>query len=410
MRRVKYLLIGGGLASARAAGRIRSEDAEGSILIVSDEPVAPYDRPPLSKEYLRGEKSKDELLLETATAWDEQNVELSLGRAVTALNPSLKTVTLADGEQVEFEKALIATGGRPITLSLPGSNLKSVHYLRTVADADALALDARDGRKAVIVGGGFIGLEVAAALVQRGLDVTVVEALPRIWGRFGSEALSDYVQAYCTTRGVHFLTSTTIDELLGEGRVAAARTSSGEVIGCNLVCIGVGIVPNVELAVAAGLKVDNGIVVDEQLRTSHPDIYAAGDVINYYDPIFEKRRRVEHWGHAEYSGMVAGLNMAGASNSYSFLSYVWSDIFDLHIEFAGDESEHDTILTRGAMSDRAFTIMYTQRGCLTAFFAVNASTREFPILRRLIQGHQSIAGRELELQDPAFNLRSLLQA
>jgi NADH dehydrogenase FAD-containing subunit len=179
-------------------------------------------------------------------------------------------------------------------------------------------------------------------------------------------------------------------------------------IDCDLVCVGVGIVPNTELAVSAGLAVENGIVVNDYLQTSHPQIYGAGDVINYFDDIFIKRRRAEHWGHAEMSGMIAGQNMAGASQTYSFLSYVWSDIFDIHLEFAGDESEHDAVLLRGDPKSGSFMSIYVKNSRLTACFAINTSPRDLAAVRRLIQTHKEIRGHEGDLQDPVFELRNLI--
>jgi 3-phenylpropionate/trans-cinnamate dioxygenase ferredoxin reductase subunit len=408
MRDVKYLAIGGGLASARAAASIRRVDGEGSILIVTDEHLPPYDRPPLSKEYLRGEKGQEALLLQSKEALTEQRIDVVLNEAVVALDPEAKRARLSGGMELGFEKALIATGARAIRLNVPGADLKGIDYLRNDADARAIAHNALTGRHAVIVGGGFIGLEVAASLRQLGLDVTVVEAAPHIWSRFANAQLSDYVLNYCIDKGIRFLTETTIREFLGTDRVQAVLTNDGTAIECDLVCVGVGVVPNTELASSAGLSVENGIVVNEYLETSHPDIYAAGDVSNYFDDIFNKRRRAEHWGHAEMSGMVAGQNMAGASQTYSFLSYVWSDIFDIHLEFAGDESEHDSVLLRGEPKGGSFMSMYTKKGYLTAFFAINASPRDFAVIRRLIQTHAEISGMEAQLQDLEFNLRGLL--
>jgi 3-phenylpropionate/trans-cinnamate dioxygenase ferredoxin reductase component len=408
MREVNYLLIGGGLASMRAAQQIRALDPNASIHIACDEQLPPYDRPPLSKEYLRGEKRTGDLNLERPEAPVGGNIVCELSRAVTALDPTLKLATLCGGGEIRFQKALIATGGRPIRLDLPGSEMAGVHYLRTVKDADALIEDAQPGRKALMIGGGFIGLEVAATLRARGLEVTVVEALPRIWARFGSEELSDYISQYCIERGVKFLTSTLITEFRGEDRVTAAVTSIGDQIDCDLVCIGIGIRPNVELALAAGLEVDDGIVVDEHMRSSHPDIYAAGDVINYFDPISNRRRRVEHWGHAEHSGQVAGRCMAGGEAAYDLISYVWSDIFEIHLEFAGDEHAHDQQVWRGDPASRCFMIIYLQQGRVTSFFAINTPSREYSVIRRMIQKKTNVAGLEHQLQDPTVNLRSLL--
>jgi NADPH-dependent 2,4-dienoyl-CoA reductase/sulfur reductase-like enzyme len=185
-------------------------------------------------------------------------------------------------------------------------------------------------------------------------------------------------------------------------------TRSGKELPCDLVCIGVGIVPNVELAQGAGLAVDNGIVVNGRLQTSHPDIYAGGDVANYPDPYFDKRRRVEHWGHAEYCGQLAGDNMAGASRSYDLLTYVWSDIFDLHLEFAGDETEHDEILMRGQPRDKMFTLLYLKDKVLRAYFAVNTGAKDFPALQKLIKQRREVSGKEAQLQNPGIPVKNLL--
>ena len=343
----KYLVIGGGLAASEAAKQLRSSDPQGTINLVSDELHVPYDRPPLSKEFLRGEKVSTDLLFDPESYFQDHQISLRLGVAVHGLDPATKTVSLANGEAIVFEKALLATGGRPVRLALSGSELSGVHYLRTLEDSAAIATWAGQGKRAVVIGAGFIGMEVAASLTQRGVHVTVIEAQPHIWPRFVDAALAVTFQNFCTAKGVAFHTNDTVLEVRGTGRVSSVKTQSGKEFPCDLVCIGAGIVPNVELAQQAGLAVDNGVVVNEYLQSSHSDIYAAGDVANYPDPFFNKRRRVEHWGHAEYCGQLAGQNMAGGQSPYGLLTYVWSDIFDLHLEFAGDENEHDQILLRG---------------------------------------------------------------
>ena len=406
-RHVKYLMIGGGLASFHAAKPARKADPNGTILIAGEQSLPPYDLPPLSKEFLRGEKTTDDLIYETAAKLAEQNIDLALGVHVEGLDATARTVMLSNGETVRFDKALIATGGRPIELRIPGVDLPGVSYLRTVTDAERISDAAGSARRAVVIGAGFIGLEVAASLTQRGIQVTVVEAAPHVWARFADAGLASFVQDYCAERGVKFLTNELVTELRGEGRVQQALTQSGETIECDLVCVGIGIVPNVELAQAAGLEVDNGIVVDERMRTSAPDIFAAGDVVNYPDAAFGKRRRVEHWGHAEYGGQIAGRNMAGGDNAYDLLSYVWSDIFDLHVEFAGDESEHDETLLRGGYDDGSFMIIYLKGSVATAYFAVNTDVREFSMIRRAIRAKTDVSGHKAQLQDKTFNLREL---
>lgn len=405
---VKYLLIGGGLAAGHAAKQIREADATGPIVLVGSEPYVPYDRPPLSKEFLRGEKPREQLFVDPESSYRDRGIELLLGIAVQEVNTASKTARLANGDVLAFEKALIATGGRPVRLKIPGADLPGVHYLRTLDDSSAIAAAAIPGRRAVIVGAGFIGLELAASLTQKGVRVAVVEAAPHVWARFADPSLAGFFQDYCARKGVAFYTNEKVSEIRGDGRPIAAVTSTGRELPCDFVCVGVGIVPNVELARQAGLAVDNGVVVNEFLQSSHPDIYAAGDVANYLDPLFGKRRRVEHWGHAEYSGQLAGRNMAGAREPYDLLTYVWSDVFDLHLESAGDESEHDQILVRGRGKDGALTVLYLREGALRAYFAVNGDSRELPILQRFIRTGTILVDREAQLQDPGFAIEALL--
>jgi len=404
----KYLLIGGGLAASQAAKQLRESDPEGTITLVSEEPYVPYDRPPLSKEFLRQEKATNDLFFDPEQYFHDHQIALRLSLAVKGLDPSTKTATLADGNTIKFEKALLATGGRPISLNLPGSTLPGVLYLRTLEDSAAIGSFAEPGKRAVVIGAGFIGMEVAASLTQRGVDVTVIEAQPHIWPRFFDASLARIFQDYFTQKGVTFHTDETVREFLGQDRVSSVLTTSGKNLVCDLVCIGIGIVPNVELARQAGLVVEDGIVVNEFLQSSHPDIYAAGDVANYPDPYFKKRRRVEHWGHAEYCGQLAGQNMAGAQNPYNLLTYVWSELFDLHLECAGDETEHDQILLRGRPQDMSFIALYLKEHSLRAYFAIDTGSKDFLSLQRLIKNRKDLSGKEVQLQDPSVPIKSFL--
>ncbi len=403
----KYLLIGGGLAASQAAKQLRESDPEGTITLVGGEPHVPYDRPPLSKEFLRGEKASNDLYFDPEQYFRDHQIALRLSLAVEGLDPSTKTASLADGNTITFEKALLATGGRPISLKLPGSTLPGVLYLRTLEDSAAIGSLAEPGKRAVVIGAGFIGMEVAASLTQRGVEVTVIEAQPHIWPRFVDASLAGVFQDYCIQKGITFHTGETVREFRGQDRVSSVLTSSGKNLASDFVCIGIGIVPNVELAQQAGLVVEDGIVVNEFLQSSHPDIYAAGDVANYPDPFFKKRRRVEHWGHAEYCGQLAGQNMAGGQHPYTLLTYVWSDIFDLHLECAGDETEHDQILLRGRPQDMSFTVLYLKEHSLRAYVAINTGAKEFLALQRLIKNSQDLSGKEAQLQDPTVPIKSL---
>ncbi len=406
---VKYLVIGGGLAAFQCAKSLRRADHEGSILMVTEEDVVPYDRPPLSKESMRGEKTLADITYETEDQLAEQKIDIALGSGVTALDASAKTATLKNGEVIHYEKAFLGVGGRVIRIPIPGADLPGVYYLRDIGDAEAIHEETGAGKKAVVIGAGFIGIETAASLTQMGVEVTVLEALPHIWARFADEELAGFFQDHCTQRGITFVTSAMATEICGEnGRVHSVKTKDGSSYACDFVCVGIGIVPNVELANAAGLSVDNGIVVNEFMQTSDPDIYSGGDAVNYFDPVFERRRRVEHWGHAEYCGQIAGRNMAeDNSTAYNFLSYAWSDIFDLRIETAGDEAEHDKVIVRGKFDEGHFTVLHLKNGALTSYLAVNGELREFTAWRRMIRSKIDLSDKEAELQDPEFQVRSL---
>lgn len=403
-----HLLIGGGLSSSQAAKIIRMKAPEDRIVLVSAELHLPYDRPPLSKELLRGEKTPEEIAYDGKDFFEQKKIQVLLGSPVVELDPDGHRASLGDGETIVFEKAFLATGGEPIRLDVPGASLEGIHYLRTLDDALEIIEDAGEGKRAIVVGAGFIGMEVAASLTLRGAEVTVIETLPHIWPRFLDANLAGYIQEYCGQRGVRFLTQEEVTAFEGTERVTAVTTSSGQALPCDFVCVGIGIRPSVSLAETAGLDVDDGVVVNEYLQTSHPDIYAGGDMVEFPDPVFGRRRRVEHWGHAEYCGQVAGLNMTGARQAYDLLSYVWSDIFDLHIEFAGDEGERDRVLLRGKLGDPSFVVLYLKNDTLRAYFAINASSREFPRLQKLIRRSVDLGGRDDELKDPSFDLKALL--
>lgn len=408
MADTKFLLIGGGLAASRALHLIREQDEDASITLVGAEPHVPYDRPPLTKDYLQARVNRETLFYDTPDALEQLNVRLELENAVQSLDAETKRVRLAKGGRLSFDKALIATGGRPVRLDLPGAELDGVLYLRTLDDCEALKAQGREGAKAVIVGSGFIGMEAAASLTKRGVDVTVIEAAPRVWARFADQRLSAFFEDHCSKKGVTFRTGATVTGFRGTGHVEAVVLDGGESVFCDFALVAVGIRPRVELAHEAGLEVNDGIVVDAHLKTSHDDIYAAGDVANYPDPHFGKRRRVEHWGHAEYTGQVAGANMAGESMSYGLLTYVWSDMFDLHLEFGGDETEYERSLLRGNMDDASFTVLFVKRNRLTAYFSINGDDKEFATLQKLIKKRTDVRGIEGRITDPGTALGELV--
>jgi NADPH-dependent 2,4-dienoyl-CoA reductase/sulfur reductase-like enzyme len=410
MNSARYVIVGGGLSGHNAAKAIRAADPQGSVVILSNEPHRPYDRPPLTKDYMQGKTPAEKTYYESVQWYGEQNITLLLDCQVERLDAQAKTVTLAGGEEWSFDKALLATGGRPVKLDLPGIELPGVHYFRTLADAVTVSDKVAPGNSVAIIGGGFIGLELASSLTQRGAKVSVIDGGPHIWSRFADETLAGFFTRYCQDRGVKFYNAQRVSRIEGTTGPTSVVTASGTTVPCDLVIVAAGIVPNVELARQAGLAVDNGVVVNERLQTSDPDIYAAGDLCNYPDPYFGRRRRVEHWGQADYTGTLAGRNMAGANQPYDLMSYVFSDIFDLHLEFAGDEHGFDRVIVRGRMEDKAFSVLYVKGSRLVAHFSVNLKRKQFSPLQKLIEKKVDLAGRQTQLADMSFDVSTLMAA
>ena len=406
---IKYLIIGGGLAGHNAAAAIREKDTEGSILIVGAEPRKPYHRPPLTKEFMQGKDPLEKAYCSPEEFYTEKSIHLALGTVATKLDASAKTVQLSDGSNVHYDKLLLATGGSPIRPDAPGMDLPNVHLFRTMDDAAAVSAKATAGKRVVIVGGGFIGIELAASLTQRDVRATVIDGGPHIWSRFADQQLGGFFQSYCGQRGVIFLTSEKLVRIEGDSDGAkAVVTASGRSVPCDVVVVAIGIVPNVELAQQAGLQVDNGIVCNEYLQSSDASIYAAGDNCSFLDPYAQRRRRVEHWGQADYCGTLAGKNMAGGREAYDLLPYVFSDVFDLHLEFSGDEHQADRKLLRGEMSNKGFSVLYLKDNRLMAHFTVNLKRKQYGPLNKLIEKKVDLAGKEAQLQDAGFDLNAFL--
>jgi NADPH-dependent 2,4-dienoyl-CoA reductase/sulfur reductase-like enzyme len=407
MEPVDYLLIGGGLTSAHAAVAIRERDPEGPVTLVGREPHLPYHRPPLTKSFLLGEQTRESLSVKPAAFYEQRRVGLILGAAVTRIRPAEKRAVLADGRTLRFRKALIATGGEPARLQVEGGHLPGVHLLHSVDNAAALAADARAFKRAVVVGAGFTGMEVAASLTRLGVEVTVIEIAPQVWPRFADRSLADYIRDYCAARGVRFRLNERVCRIAGRERVESVVTASGAEIPCDFLCASIGIRPSVSLAEEAGLKVGDGICVDEFLQTSHPDVWAGGDVANYHDPVLGRRRRVEHWGHARYCGALAGRNMTGDRAPYDLLACFWTDVFDLHLAAGGERAEDDEALTRGRPEDRSFQILFLRENRLTAYLAVNADRKALPVLQDFIRTGRDLREIRSRLADPSTPVQDL---
>jgi 3-phenylpropionate/trans-cinnamate dioxygenase ferredoxin reductase subunit len=350
-----FVIVGASLAGAKAAETLRREGFDGRIVLIGAETARPYERPPLSKGYLNGTESREKAFVHEEGWYGSNDVELILGMEATDLDTGTHTLTLGGFEPLHYDKLLIATGSRPRQLDVPGADLSGVRYLRTIFDSDALVEHLQPGVRVVIVGAGWIGLETAAAAVNRGASALVVEmdSLP-LRRVLGDEVAGIFANLH-RAHGVDFRFESGVSELIGEvGSLSGVRLSDGTEVPADLAILGVGIVPNVELAARAGLEVDNGIVTDAALRTSAPDVYACGDVASSFNPLLGKRIRVEHWANALNGGPAAAKSMLGQEVAYDRVPYFFSDQYDLGMEYSGyaEPGGYDQVVFRGSTEIR----------------------------------------------------------
>ena len=395
MERVPYVIVGGGLAATAAIDAIRRRDKTGRLVLIGAEPHLPYDRVPLSKDYLLGRMEREHVFLRPPRFYERHRVERILGQSATVLDPNRNTITLDDGRQIPFQKLLMATGGRPRRLPVPGADLDGISYLRTLEDSDALRAGMAEARRAVVVGGGFIGCEVATAFAQSGLQTTLIEVTPAPLSLVLDTETSAFVTTFLSQQGVTLRTDTAAVRFVGKsGRIQRVVTGAGEEIEADVAVIGVGIAPNTELAAAAGLTVDNGVVVNEYLEATE-DIYAAGDMACYYSPTLGRHLRVEHYDVALQHGRTAGANMAGARVTYTELPYFFSHMGALHIDVIGDMSSRQRCVRRGPLSlEPGFTQFYFADGLLQAALFVNGKPE-------LLQAARERIAQRRPVVDPA---------
>jgi 3-phenylpropionate/trans-cinnamate dioxygenase ferredoxin reductase subunit len=400
----KVVIAGAGHAAGQVIASLKQHKFDGQIVLVGDEPNLPYQRPPLSKKYLSGEIEADRLHVKPESFYDDPAIELQLDTRISAIDRDAKSLNIEDGDDIRYDKLVIATGSRVRRLHVEGADLKSVHYLRSIADVDAIREDMDTGKKAVIVGAGYIGLEVAAVARKAGLSVIVIEMADRVMSRVVSPEISDFYQIEHTNQGVKFRLSTGVSSIDGKRRVRSVTTSEGEEIPADLVIIGVGIRPNTELATAAGLDVDNGIVVDEGCRTSDPDIFAVGDCTAHPNAIYGRRLRLESVHNAVEQAKTAAANICGKDVTYNQVPWFWSDQYDLKLQIAGLSEGYDDVVIRGNPAERSFSCLYLRDRRLIAVDAINAP-------RDFVQSKQLIADRlEVELEklaDTAVPLKDL---
>src|SRR5712664_3291148 len=365
MTRERIVIIGAALAGATAAATLREEGFDGQVQLVGAESHRPYNRPPLSKGYLRGQERFEDQLVNPVAYYAEHDIELRLGTRATGIDPARKAVELEGGEQIGYDRLLVATGGRNRALSAPGADLDGIFQLRTVEDCDRIRAAAHAGRRAVVIGLGFIGSEVTASLRQLGLEVTAVEGNPVPLARVLGKEVGEVLASIHRDKGVELVLEDSVAAFEGTGRVERVRTKKGRRLECDLVIAGIGIAPNSELLAAAGAAGDNGVLVDERCRTSLPDVYAAGDVANHLHPIFG-RLRVEHWNNGYQQGRAAARSMLGVAEPYAYVHSFWSDQYEHVIEYVGFAADWDRLVFRGDPRSRKFLGFYLKDGAVRA--------------------------------------------
>ena len=346
------VVVGGGLAAGKLASEYRAAGGEAIVTILGAEPDPPYSRPPLTKGFLRGEIDRDGPLVRPLAEYEDEIIEVRLGTTVERIDPDAHEVELAGGQRVEYGTLVIATGARPRPLPLPGGDLVGVHTYRTLADAETVRAAAEEAHSAIVIGGSFIGAESAASLRLRGLTVTLVERGAALMPQLRAPALSEELAELYRAEGVEILLETELEELTGNGRLlTGARTKDGRTIEGYLAIVGIGVVPNVELAEEAGADVDDGIVVDERFRTSLPDVYALGDVAKYPDRSSGRLRRIEHWSNANAQGIHLGKQLAGAKAAYDEFPIFFTQLFDRKLQVLGDLEPAVECVLRGSLAD-----------------------------------------------------------
>lgn len=366
-----FVIVGASLTGAKAAEELRNQGFDGRVVLIGDERELPYERPPLTKDYLRSESPRDKARVHEPGFYDEHGIELLTGMHVTAIDPAQRRIHVEDGEGFSYDRLLIATGAEPRRIDLPGANLDRVHYLRTLPDCDALRERLAAGGKAVVIGAGWIGSEFAASARQRGLEVTVIEPARVPLERALGGELGGFYRDVHRGHGVELHLGTSVEAFEGNGSVAAVRTSTGQSIACDFVVVAVGVIPRTQLAAAAGAEIDNGIVVDDRLRTSIPDVFAAGDVANAWHPFYERRIRVEHWANALHQGPAAARAMLDQDVSFDRIPYFYSDQYDVGMEYSGYAPAWDEVIYRGAVADGEFIAFWLRDQRVIAGMNVN---------------------------------------
>ncbi|HEX4275666.1 MAG TPA: FAD-dependent oxidoreductase [Bryobacteraceae bacterium] len=400
MKTFKYAIAGGGMVAGYAGKELVEHGLKpGDLCILSADDALPYERPPLSKGFLAGKDTEDSIQINPEEFYAAHEIDVRLQSPIAAVDASAKTVHLQSGDEIGYEKLLLATGSQVRKLDVIGADLAGVCYLRSLDDCKRIQRLAASAKQAAVIGGGFIGMEVASVLAQKGIRVTMILREDRIWKQFFTPAMSGYFENYYTARDVRFIKEAELAELRGEGDVRSILLKSGDSVPCDLVVAGIGVRPATEIFAKSGLDVSDGVIVDDHLQSSLPDVYAAGDIANYPDNLFGKRRRVEHWDNAVSQGQHCARALTGDRAPFIHVPYFFSDVFDLSYEFWGDTSTSDSIVERGDIGSNSFSIWWLVHDRVVAAFVMNRSDEEREAAPRWIQARQKVDAKRLRSAD-----------
>jgi 3-phenylpropionate/trans-cinnamate dioxygenase ferredoxin reductase subunit len=401
----RFVIVGAGLAGAMAAQTLREEGFDGRLILIGDEAERPYERPPLSKDYLRGETA-EKPYVHAAELYDEHRIELWTSTRVVGLETGLQELLLEGDRRLGYDRLLLTTGARPRRLDVEGSELDGIHYLRTVADSETIGERIERQERLVVIGSGWIGAEIAASAREQGCEVTMLEMaslpLERV---LGPEVGQIYLDIH-REHGVEYLSETTVERFEGDGSVERVLTRDGAVIETDFVVVGIGVAPRCGLAETAGIRVDNGILVDERLQTSVPAVFAAGDVANAQNPFYDRRIRVEHWANARKQGEVAARAMLGQQVAYDEIPYFFSDQYDVSMEYSGYATSCDEVVFRGDVEAREFVAFWLEDNRVAAGMNVNLWGVN-DVIRELIRSRQPV--ERGQLLDSDVGLEELIE-
>ncbi|MHB8684826.1 MAG: NAD(P)/FAD-dependent oxidoreductase [Dehalococcoidia bacterium] len=396
MATADYVILGGGMVAGYAAKEFAGRGAGRDLLIVSSDDVPPYERPPLSKGFLAGTEDESSVFINPEAWYREQGITVRLRTVVERIDAGAKRLRTAGGDEITFGKLLIATGARVRTLDVPGDGLDGICYLRSLEDSKRIRQAYQGAHNALVLGSGFIGMEVASVLAQQGIATTMIFPENRVWERIFTPEMSAFFESYYGHHGVTFRKNETVAQFEGDRRVRTAITATGARLDADVVVAGIGVMPAVETLRDSGLALDNGIVVNEHLETSASDVYAAGDVANYRDLVFDTHRRVEHWDNAVEQGQHAARVMLGERKPFVHVPYFFSDVFDLSYELWGDPAGADDAAVRGDITTNSFSVWWLRGGQLVAAFVMNRPDEERDAAPGWIEEHRRASADRLQ--------------